>query len=122
MSDFTLNTQDLPMANCKCFTPSVLGNYEESLLGVDQTNYRYADVAIKKCTSCGTNWLHYFVEYEAFPQSGRWYRGVIPDNELDAIKPETAVAFLDKLDWYIFGGSYFSSTGMYGKGKTHVDL
>lgn len=111
------------MGTCKCFTPSVLcDNYEGTFIGVDKTNGRYADVTIKKCKTCGTNWLHYFAEYEAFSQSGRWYRGVISAKKLNDVKPETAVDILDKLEWYIFGGSYFSSTGKYGKGKPHVDL
>jgi hypothetical protein len=36
--------------------------------------------------------------------------------------PENAVEYLESLDWYVYGGSYFESTGEFGQGKLRLDL
>jgi hypothetical protein len=63
---------------CGCLDPHA-GSYTdfESVrdVGVDKTNGRYGEVRVDRCRSCGRLWLHYFVEYEAFSESGRCYRG-----------------------------------------------
>src|SRR5690606_3724726 len=112
-----------PHPKCRCFIPPLhYMNYEKVTLGVDKTNGRFGDVSLFTCIHCGTKWLHYYAEYESFSRSGRWYKGIISDKEAKEITPESAVAYLEGLDWYIFGGSFFSSQGMYGKGKVRAEL
>jgi len=109
--------------DCSCLKlPIENTNFASSILGVDNTNGRYADVTVEQCKLCNRKWLRYFVEYESFTKSGRWYRGIVSDNDLLEITPENSIAYIEKLDWYIYGGSYFSSTGAIGKGKALVDL
>ena len=108
--------------DCVCMTPPFnYKNYESTNIGDDLTNGRYGEVSIKKCMKCGKLWLDYHVEYEGYSGSGRWFRGLISENEASNIAPCSAVNFLEKLDWYFYGGSYFSSTGKMGSGKVMVD-
>jgi hypothetical protein len=118
----TLSPVNNPLPECRCFKPPLLhSDFSSEYLGVDATNGRFADVSIETCIHCGRRWLKYAVEFEAFSRSGRWYRGVVTDQELKGMTPGKAVACLEGLDWFIFGGSYFSSSGMFGKGKLQVD-
>jgi len=106
---------------CVCHKPPIHhSDYEISFLGVDKTNGRFAEVTIEKCKHCGTEWINYLVENEAFTRSGRWYRGIL-ENGQGKIKPENVETYLENLDWYIFGGSYFNSTGKTGKGTLVVN-
>lgn len=108
--------------NCKCYYPPISGlEYTRDFIGTDMTNGRYGEVTIDKCTSCNSLWLHYFVEYEEFSRSGRWYRGLISQEDLKNITPENSVEYLKTVEWYIYGGSYFNSTGKIGSGKVNVD-
>lgn len=110
------------MSDCVCRTPPL--NYKDYTivtLGVDTTNGRFADVTIQTCLHCGTKWLNYLVQFEAFTGSGRWYRAVVTEKELTTMTPENAVAFLEHVPFYMYGGSYFEHTGKYGKGKVSVD-
>ncbi|BAP32005.1 uncharacterized protein CHSO_2968 [Chryseobacterium sp. StRB126] len=36
------------------------------------------------------------------------------------ITPENAVEFLENLEWYVYGGSFFETTGAIGQGKLNV--
>lgn len=36
------------------------------LVGVDETEGRYADVTLMRCANCNRLWLRYQLEYEAF--------------------------------------------------------
>lgn len=62
---------------------------------------------IDRCVHCQRLWLHYFVEYESFSRSGRWARGLISAAEAEVIAPADAVAHLERLPRYLYGGSYF---------------
>lgn len=79
-------------------------------IGVDVTNGRYGDVELLQCQQCNRYWLHYFVEYEAFTASGRWFMGVITPEQAQGLTPDKAIPLLESLDWHLWGGSYF-----YGK-------
>lgn len=123
MIKLTETLENITVAKCKCFVPPLHHtDYEISFWGVDKTNGRFADITLEVCNHCGTKWLKYLVEFEAFPKSGRWYRGIVTEKELTNMEPENVVAHFEGLDWFIYGGSYFSSTGMYGKGKVQADL
>jgi hypothetical protein len=86
-------------------------------VGVDETNGRFADVRVDNCVRCGTLWLRYFVEYEAFSRSGRWARGSISADEARSITPETAEEHLSTLPEYLADGSYFAGRKHIGKGR-----
>jgi hypothetical protein len=123
MNQLTQRLESIPDTKCKCFIPPVhYADYTVSYIGVDETNGRFAEITLQTCIHCSTKWLIYLAEFEGISKSGRWYRGVITEKELKNIEPEEVVAYLEGLDWFIFGGSYFSSTGMYGKGNVQTDL
>ena len=89
-------------------------------VGVDETNGRFGEVNIRQCKTCERLWLHYFVEYEAFTASGRYFMGLITRDAADTLSPSDAVEYLNQLDWYLFGGSYFH--GKKGKSNGRVDV
>lgn len=113
-----MDTKVKPMPKlCACHIPPVYNNeYEIFFVGIDKTGGRFAEVNVEKCKQCGTKWISYSFEYEYFTGSFRWYRGIL-GNELNLIKPENVIAYLESIDWYIFGGSYYNSNGTIGKGS-----
>jgi hypothetical protein len=109
---------------CGCMQPPFYTTTFEDykIIGTDMTLGRFGYVNIIKCNKCSNLWLHYMVEYESYSNSGRWFRGFIKEEEMADITPENAVDFLNKLDWYFYGGSYFRLTiGKTGKGNVCVD-
>lgn len=109
--------------SCTCMTPPFHhSEFESAEIGVDETKGRFGEVTIEKCKRCSRKWLRYFVEYEAFPKSGRWYRGLISHDIANTITPQSAVEILEGLDWYFYGGSYFETAGKKGSGPIFVDL
>jgi len=108
----------IPKLECGCERSGQSAeDYRTSKIGTDHTDDRNAEVSILQCKLCQRIWLKYFVEFESFTKSGRWYKGIITKKDVAGIKPENAVEYLENLDWYIYGGSYFESTGMFGQGK-----
>ena len=97
-------------------------DFESEFVGVDKTNGRFGEVSIETCKTCGSKWLRYFVAYEAFTASGRWYRGLLSQKILNSLTPEGAVEALAGLPWHFYGGSYFETTGRKGVGPIFVDL
>lgn len=97
-------------------------DYDSELLGIDETNGRSGEVTIETCKACGRMWLCYFVEYESFSQSGRWYRGLVTPEMVESLRPEQAAELLASLPWRSSGGSYFRSNGKKGSGPITVDL
>ena len=110
------------MAECKCMEPTNLGDFDTVSVGTDETHSRFGEVSIWTCKRCGSKWLYYFVEYEAFTASGRWYRGLVSEEVVSTVTPETAVEVLEGLEWRISGRSYFKSTGTKGAGSVFVNL
>lgn len=102
---------------CPCLEPDCsYEQFETREIGMDATEGRFADVTIKTCKTCGNHWLHYALAYEDLSGSGRWYRGLIPENMLTTMTPESAESFLNGLEWHFYGGSYFKTTGKTGSG------
>ncbi|MGU3375548.1 hypothetical protein [Chryseobacterium sp. M5A1_1a] len=113
----------IPQIGCGCEKPtSNYTEYRSSELGIDQTNGRHAEVTIQQCKLCQRIWIRYFVEFEHFTKSGRWYKGIVTKKDRSQITPENAVEFLESLEWYVYGGSFFESMGTIGSGKIRVDL
>lgn len=79
---------------------------------------RGGEVSVVTCTLCGTSWLHYLIEQEAFTASGRWYRGLL-SSSAPSVAPNTAVEYLESLPWYFAGGSYYNSSGFRRSGEIH---
>ena len=112
-----------PTQQCVCDNPAARYTcFESSFVGCDETKGRFADVTLKRCTTCGRLWLHYSVEYQAFSRSGRWARGLITEADAARITPVTAAAYIDGLDEYIYGGCYFETAGQRSSGPMHWDL
>lgn len=111
------------MSECRCFvSPFDYGDFVSTPVGIDRTNGRHGEVSIEACIRCGTKWLHYFVEHEAFTASGRWFRAPISDEAIATLIPEQAVPFLQLQPWHFVGGSYFRSRGQRSSGAINADL
>jgi hypothetical protein len=111
-------------SKCLCLDlPLPLYHYgKEKFIGVDETLGRFGQVTLKQCRHCRRWWLHYFVEYEAFRASGRYFMGLITPEVAETITPETAVEYLESLDWHLYGGSYFfNRTGKSTSKGIYVD-
>ncbi|SIQ71654.1 hypothetical protein SAMN05880574_12216 [Chryseobacterium sp. RU37D] len=113
----------IPRIGCVCEKPDLSADtdFRSSELGIHHTNGRYAKVSILQCKLCQRIWINYLVEYEHYSRSGRWYRGIVSKKERPEITPKNAIEFLENLEWYLYGGSYFNSTGIFGQGKLNVD-
>ncbi len=119
-----MNEIDLPffLSKCKCYEPPFnSSNFERFEIGVDNTNSRYGEISKLVCKICNQTWVEYFVEFEAFKESGRWYRSEISNFELSILKPNETQQFIENKGWFFYGGSYFKSNGKIGKGKINVD-
>ena len=110
------------MSDCRCLHPPFASrDFDSRPVGVDESGGRFAEVSIETCRSCGRSWLRYLVEHEAFPKSGRWYRGWVTDETARTITPDTALEALEKLEWRFAGGSCFGSTGFRTSEPVRVD-
>lgn len=110
-------------SKCVCLDlPLPFYHYEEVRhVGVDPQNGRYGQVTLRRCLHCQRLWLHYFVEYEAFSRSGRYFMGLITPEAAETITAETAVEYLDRLDWHLYGGSFFGRAGRSTTRGVYVD-
>jgi hypothetical protein len=107
---------------CPCQAPDAGASvFVSQSVGVDTTAGRFGDVSLLTCKTCGSLWLHYYVVYEGVSRSGRWFRGQIPPALTEELDPLTATQRLAQLPGYFYGGSYFASTGQWGKGPVPVD-
>ena len=112
----------IPQIGCACEKTDF--NYTEfrsSELGIDHTKGRYGEVSIQQCKLCQRIWVHYFVEYEHYSKSGRWYKGIVSKKDRPNITPENAIEYLESIEWYVYGGSFFESTGTIGSGSLRLD-
>ena len=109
---------------CICLNePLTFDQYNQvRFVGVDETKGRFGEVNIWQCKRCGQHWLHYLVEYEAFPKSGRYFMGLITPELAETLSPDAAVDYLNKLEWHFYGGSYFDGKKGKSKGQVHADL
>ncbi|MBN1641194.1 MAG: hypothetical protein JXA09_08155 [Anaerolineae bacterium] len=112
------------LGQCACLRQPLPADQYELLgsIGVDQTGGRYGRVTLKRCTRCGRWWLHYAVEYEAFGGSGRYYMGLISPRRARRLRADEAAAYLDRLPWHLYGGSYYDGRAGRSRGRVRVDL
>ena len=104
--------------SCSCTTPPL--NYKKfnsCEIGVDNSFNAYGEVSIEKCNDCKRLWLQYFVEMEWQTSSGRWFRGIISENEAKLITPESALTFLERSDLIIYGGGFFDGIVRFTNGS-----
>lgn len=73
-------------------------------LGMDAS---FGEASILACPNCGQYWLRVEYEDEAFTASGRWYLGAVTSEQASALTAGDAVAALERLGWYYYGGSYY---------------
>ena len=111
------------MSEHGCITEKRLdpGDFERNWLGIDRTDCRYGEVTILTCKVCGQHALRYFVEYEEFSRSGRYFIGAISADAARQVTSETAVETLDRLDWHFNGGSNFGGGRYRSTGEIKVD-
>jgi len=97
------------LEKCICLDlPQPFYHYEKvKFVGRDETNGRFGEVNLRRCLHCGRLWVHYFVEYEAYRASGRYFMGLITPEDAEKLTAETAVVYLNSLDWHLYGGSFF---------------
>lgn len=107
---------------CRCMTPPFnYQDFDSVTIGVDKTYGRFGEVSLETCRACRRKWLRYFVEYESFSKSGRWYRGLVSEEIARTVSPEKAIAILQSLEWRFAGGSFFESTGFKSSDPVLVD-
>ncbi len=111
------------LEQCICLDlPQPFHHYEKvKFVGVDEINGRFGQVNIHRCLHCGRLWVHYFVEYEAYRKSGRYFMGMISPEDVVGLTAETAVSFLESLDWHLYGGSFFEGVGRSTSKQLYVD-
>lgn len=113
----------LPKLGCACEKHDLIeSEYRTSIVGIDVTHGKNAEVSIIQCRLCQRIWLKYFVESEKSPKLSSWYKGIIAKKEVAEMKPENAIEYLENLPWYICGGSYFGNKEVFGEGKLNTDL
>ena len=102
-----------PDPDCPCLsTPQAFDGYREvRFVGVDEAGGRFGQVWVRQCRRCGRHWLHYAVEYEHEPESGRYFMGLIAPEAAAVLTPAQALAHLDARGWHLYGGSYFRGQG-----------
>jgi hypothetical protein len=76
-------------------------------LGIDHARSRFAEVEIEECTHCRRRWLHYSLERDGVPLSGRWYRGLLDGSLPHEVTADSAVALLGGMTWYFAGGPWY---------------
>jgi hypothetical protein len=74
---------------CNCLNESMRFDQYNQVkdIGIDETNGRFGEVTVWQCKNCGCYWLHYFVEYEAFTGSGRYFMGLITPEIANTLSP-----------------------------------
>lgn len=100
---------------CECCDPEA--RYDAFDHGEVHRDANDGEVTILICRKCGVAWLRYFLEFEAFSRSGRWYRGLLPEAFKRLVRnPQAAVPYLASLPWYFRGGSYFGGAAAKSSG------
>ena len=110
-----------PEDKCKCYCPPFrFDDFDLKYVGGD---FRGGEVALLTCKSCGQLWLRYFIDYNhPLIKTGRWFRGEISAQGIASISASNAVKYLEKVDWYFYGGTYFNTLGEIGSGDLDLGI
>jgi hypothetical protein len=104
---------------CPCRSPPFPWNdFELEDLGLDGF---FAEVTIHTCKRCGTDWLKYHLQDEAFPRSGRWWRVEVIEPRDPILLAGTARDYIERQPEGFAGGSRFDSTGFRIEAPIRVD-
>ena len=103
---------------CACEKPtSSYTEFRTSELGTDQTPGIHAEVSIQQCKLCQRIWICYAVKPEGNAPAVRWYKGIVSKKDRPQITSENALAYLESVEWYVYGGEAFENTTAFGAGK-----
>ena len=92
-------------SDCICLQPGAAVEWTDRA-DIGMTN-NYWEVTRMRCAKCQRPWIRAFIEYEAFPRSGRFYRAPSTDAALDRVSPAAGMAIIEDAEIKIAGGSYF---------------
>jgi hypothetical protein len=108
-------------SNCACldYGPRHPNSVGVRVVGVDETDGRFAYVTLERCTRCQQLWVRYLVEYEALSMSGRWALAPIDEALAATMTPEQAAGLIADAKFNIRGGSYFGGKVTRGRGPIH---
>ena len=88
---------------CPCLDAlAPASQFERTFLGADDL---YGEASVAHCKTCGRDWLHYCLTYEAFTGSGRWFRGQVGAGA--DLSPRNVLLVLSHLPGYFAGGSFY---------------
>ncbi len=105
------------MSDCSCLECGPKYPFAwERYVGRDETEGRYADVALRRCASCRRLWLRYAVEREFYTSAGKWAEALIGEADAESMIPEEAAGFIDRAEWCVVGGGFYNSAGLRTKG------
>ncbi len=73
----------------------------------------YVTLDLWCCRECATMWLRYTSEDENRPGWGKWYRGLIADEDIDVdgLTIEKALGVMARWEWHMYGGAYYRTSG-----------
>jgi hypothetical protein len=108
------------MDECHCMNPPFCYlDFDSVSLGEDKTQkVNTTEVTIETCKSCGPKWIMYFFEHPLIGHSGTWHRWLITDEMASFVRADNAITFIEGLEWYFRGGSFYKSAGEKCSGKT----
>jgi hypothetical protein len=76
---------------------------------------RTGKVDLLTCKVCGRHWLRIFYEPKVHNDAAEWYAGLIDAATIPSISRgdvlENTFAYLESLNWYYAGGTYWSDMG-----------
>jgi hypothetical protein len=108
--------------DCSCFEPAVrLINPKQIYSGVDTEHSSYGEVSVEQCSGCMTFWLSFYIEYESFSRSGRWFRAPLPASLVAEVSANNAIDVLNTLTPRYAGGSYYDSAGFITESKVNLN-
>ncbi len=100
--------------NCLCLQGNFdYHNFKRTHLGGDSYDGK---VDLLTCKLCDRHWLHIFYEPKVHDDAAQWYAGLIALDDIPSISSgdvlKNALAYLEALDWYYTGGTYWSDIGL----------
>lgn len=112
----------IPKLGCGCEKPGQSSSdYRTSNIAIDKANDRNAEASVLQCRLCQRIWIIYSIKSD-LTKTEKWFKGIVAKKDLSSITPENAVQYLENLDWYLYGGSYFENNETFGQGKISLEI